>query len=289
MKVLITGAGGYLGSNLSNKVLEMGDELCMISRNTLNQPQKILDFNPDVVVHCAWSGGNSYKDINNISQLNNVSEGIKLIEIINKLPTKTKFIGFGTVEEYGILQSPALETQQENPINLYGLSKYSFKRYSKMLCETYNIDWGWVRPCYVYGPGDVITRLIPTVINKLKKNEKIILDKCEKLIDYMYIDDFINLTYTLLHNKTSGIYNISSGQQYILKDVISKIGDLMGKKENIIFKDTITRELTSPIICANNLKIINQSKIKKLTSLKTGLLKTILNGDIIHKYNNKNQ
>ena len=35
-----------------------------------------------------------------------------------------------------------------------------------MLCEQHNMEWVWIRPCYVYGPGDVKTRLIPTLINK---------------------------------------------------------------------------------------------------------------------------
>ena len=92
-----------------------------------------------------------------------------------------------------------------------------------MICKQNNIDWAWVRPCYVYGPGDVFTRLIPTVINKFLTNEEVILDECNKTIDYMYIDDFVDLLYKLLISEYTGIYNICSGYQYNLKEVINKI------------------------------------------------------------------
>jgi UDP-glucose 4-epimerase len=275
MKIVITGANGFLGSNIANKVIKENHELLVILRDTVDRDNKILEFNPDIVVHCAWSGGNNYNDINDISQYNNVSQGIELIEVINKLPTKTKFIGLGSFSEYGVLTSQATEIDKEYPNNLYGLSKYTFKNYSKLLCDKYNIEWGWIRPCYVYGPGDVKSRLIPTIINKLAKNEKVVLDECDKIIDYIYIDDFVNFTYSLIVGSVDGIYNICSGEQYNLRDIVNMIGSLMNKQDNIYFNNSLTRELTSRIICGNNNKIKHQSQISTLTNIETGLLKTI--------------
>lgn len=277
MKILITGGKGFLGSNIARKAMSMGDEVLIISRDNINPNHQIVEFNPDIVIHCAWKGGNNYNDVNSLSQFDNVSQSIELIELINQLPTKTKFIGFGSFAEYGTLNSPALETDKEQPTNLYGLSKYTFKNYSKMLCDIYNIEWGWVRPCYVYGPGDVSTRLIPTIINKLSKNEKVILDECNKIIDYIYIDDFVDFTYSLIVGNIDGIYNICSGQQYNLRDIVNKIGILMNKLDNIQFNTSSTRKLTSSIICGDNNKIKEQSKITTLIDLDTGLLKTIKN------------
>jgi nucleoside-diphosphate-sugar epimerase len=79
MKITVTGGKGFLGSNLISKILNMNHEVLIISRDTENIEQKILNFNPDVFVHCAWGGGNNYKDINNIEQINNVYNGIHLI------------------------------------------------------------------------------------------------------------------------------------------------------------------------------------------------------------------
>lgn len=277
MKILITGGRGFLGSHLSNKMLNMNHDVSLILRDTPNFEQQILNFNPDVFIHCAWDGGNNYSSVNDIKQVDNVYQGINLIELLSKLPTKTKFLGFGSFAEYGTLNNrPALETDIEYPTNLYGLSKYTFKNYSKILCDKYNIEWGWIRPCYVYGPGDVNTRLIPSIINKLLNNEKIELDKCDKIIDYIYIDDFTDLVYSLVVGENiDGIYNICSGEQYKLRNVIDQICLLMNKQDNIIFNDLLTRELTSSMICGYNNKIKKYSKINNLIDLTEGLTRTI--------------
>lgn len=145
-----------------------------------------------------------------------------------------------------------------------------------MLCEKFNMNWVWVRPCYTYGPGDVSTRLIPKVINTIINNQKLELDSCDKTIDYLYIDDFTNYLYTLVvGDNTDGIYNLCSGNQYNLKEVIHTICKLMNVSDNIIFNTTNGRNLTSPIICGHNHKIKKYSKITKLTKLTDGLNKTI--------------
>jgi len=275
MKVVITGASGFLGSNLAGKIKDTGNEVYALSRHTPNAQEAIIEFNPDVVVHCAWSGGNNYKDLTSVAQFNNISQGINLIELIGQLPTKTRFIGFGSFAEYGTMTSPVSETHQECPTNHYGLSKYTFKNYSKLLCEEAGIEWGWIRPCYVYGPGDVGTRLIPTIINKLLRNEKVILDRCEKIIDYLYVDDFVNYMYSIVTGPIDGIYNICSGRQYNLRDVVVSIGTEIDKLNLIQFNNTSIRSATSPIICGNNHKVKQQSGLITTTDLTTGLSKTI--------------
>lgn len=276
MKIAIIGANGFLGSNFVKKLQNEKHEICSIIRSTINPFEKILEFEPDVVVHFAWNGGNNYESVSDIKQFDNVINGIELLNPLNILSKKPKFIGIGSFSEYGNLKHPASETDKECPNNLYGLSKYTFKNYSKMLCEKFNMNWVWVRPCYTYGPGDISTRLIPKVINTIINNQKLELDSCNKIIDYLYIDDFTNYLYKLvIGDNTDGIYNLCSGNQYNLKEVIHTICKLMNSSDNIIFNATNGRNLTSPIICGYNHKIKKYSKITKLTELTDGLNKTI--------------
>jgi len=275
MKIIITGASGFLGSQLLNRLTTAGLSVLPITRHTIDPLNKMLSYGPDVVIHCAWKGGNSYADVNSITQFANVHDGIELIETLRQLPNKPKFIGFGTFAEYGNITNMAIETDYERPTSMYGLSKFTFKNYSKSLCELYGIDWVWIRPCYVYGPGDVSTRLIPTVINKIINGEAVSLDSCDKLIDYLYIDDFVNYMYSLITQSNNGIYNICSGRQYKLKEVILKIGELLNAKERLSFGKINSRELSSTIMCGSNVKISQISTPITLTKLDTGLQKTI--------------
>jgi nucleoside-diphosphate-sugar epimerase len=296
MRILITGGNGFLGSNIVRKLIKENHDVYVFSKSTnntqdildkikfdfssnnelVNFEKEILEFSPEVVIHCGWSGGNSYQDVNDLNQLyENVESSVKLIEILNKLTNKPKFIGFGSFSEYGNSLSPINENDIEQPLNLYGLSKLTFKNYSKMLCDRYGMEWVWVRPCYIYGPNDVKTRLIPLLIDKLLNDQEVILDDCNKTIDYLYIDDFTNYFYSLLQNNPQGIYNICSGNQYNLKQLIQDITKISKSKSQVIFDPKLNRKFTSPYICGDNNKIKTHSNYHPQTNLHDGISLTI--------------
>jgi len=296
MKILITGGNGFLGSNLVEYLLNKEHDLLVISRNYYNikhlldkieyiqydsvdyftYKDKILNFSPDIVIHCAWEGGNNYSDINHSDQIyKNIPLSLSLLEIINTQPVKPKFIGFGSFVEYGVLDNkPAKEDQIENPINFYGLSKNIFKNISKMYCEQNEIKWVWIRPCYTYGPKDVSTRLIPSIISKLFKNELITLNSCDTIIDYLYIDDFCSALYSIIDNNNKGIFNICSGKEYSLKSVIDIIKQNISSQD-ITFDSSLDRKFSSKYVCGSNDKLKNNTKWSPLVSINEGIIKTI--------------
>lgn len=296
MKVIVTGGNGFLGSNLIRKLISEKHTVYAFSNQTANIidildqiefdfshtdgiglfKDKIKKFEPDIVVHCGWSGGNNYNDVNDIKQFyENVEPSINLLSILAELDKKPKFVGFGSFSEYGVYSTQIKETDVENPINLYGLSKFTFKNYSKAICELNNIDWLWIRPCYVYGPYDVKTRLIPLLINKFLNNEGITLDKCDKIIDYIYIDDFVEYVYNIILFQNNGIFNICSGNQYVLKDIIDLIYTSTNSDSKIEYDDNSNRKLTSPYICGDNTKIKTTTGLTPKVDINNGILKTI--------------
>ena len=296
MNILITGGNGFLGCNLVKKLVKYNHNVYVLSRSNTNlidilsdikfdfcenkdfilYKKDIHEFQPDVVLHFGWSGGNNYNDVNDLSQFyNNVQYSIELINILKDLKNKTKFIGIGSFAEYGSQTKIISEVTNETPLNLYGLSKLTFKQYSEMLCKQFNIDWAWLRPCYVYGPGDVSTRLIPTLITKFLKNSPINLDSCNTVIDYIYINDFIDFVYEIVVSKCTGVFNVCSGNEYNLKDVIYKIRELTNSYSDINFDVINEKENVSKYICGDNTKIEQATNIKCKINLETGLLTTI--------------
>jgi nucleoside-diphosphate-sugar epimerase len=298
MKVLITGANGFLGSNTIKQLLKLNHEILAFSKNFNNITEilkdikfiefdeknyfpyesAIIDFSADIIINFAWDGGNNYQDINSFDQFyKNIPLSLSLLEIINKQTKKPKFIGVGSFAEYGIIESKSKEDKKEDPINFYGLAKKQVKQITELFCTQNNIEYNWIRPCYVYGPGDVSTRLIPSIINKLLVNEEIILNSCEIIIDYLYIDDFCLGIIALIESiAPSGVYNICSSKEYVLKDIITYIQKNITTDIKIIFDKSLDRKLSSKYVCGSNKKIKSKTSWTPQIKIDEGI-KNVIN------------
>ena len=276
--ILITGGNGFLGAHLVNLFLKEGHNILVISRKNNNiehlknkikfikyesesyktYKDIIYKFEPNIVIHFAWDGCNNYKNIDDINQFYiNIPKCISLLEIIKDMNIKSHFIGIGSFSEYGIISKHVNEFDDENPLSYYGLSKKICKDVSQMFCIKNNILWSWIRPCYIYGPNDVHTRLIPSIINSLLVGKDLIFDECNTVIDYLYIDDFCLAMLSIINTKTTGIINICSGNEYNLKDIILLLKNKINGKSNIYFDPKINKNNLSKYIVGNNQKLKN--------------------------------
>lgn len=274
-RILMTGTSGFLGHHLFNYLSKENnvESLYVRSNNLAEIPEKILKFNPDIFIHVGWAKGNSFKDIHNIKQFDNVRAGAKILESLSK-NKNLHFIGFGSFSEYE-KNKFAKETDIECPDSEYGLAKNMFKLLSEVFCNNNNFDWTWIRPCYTYGENDVNTRLIPKVIKSCLNNENLELDSCDSVVDYLYVEDFIRAVGSLIKHKKNGVFNICSGEKYIIKDVVNKIKKICNSNSQITFNPSKDRKNFSKYICGDNSKLINSINWKPEWTLENGLEKAI--------------
>ena len=295
MKIFITGANGFIGSNLTKALVKRQHDVFATSQNNINLlflresikfkkcnldninslAVDIIEFKPDVVIHCAWEGGNSYADIYNKKQFDNVKYSHTLLEILSKLKN-IHFIGIGSASEYGESADVISEDKKEDPSTPYSISKFSFKMLSKHYCLNNNLTWSWVRPFYTYGPNDIITRLIPKTIISCLKGENIELNSCSSIIDYLYIDDFVDGMINIIENRFEGVYNICSADKVEIKTIVNSIQKLCQSKAKITFNKNLDRKNFPDFICGSNDKLIQATKfwIPKI-NMTDGLIKTV--------------
>ena len=295
MKLLVTGANGFLGSHLVKHFVKKGDEVYAISLHThrltdvLDQIQysacpinvitalesRIHQFNPDVILHLAWQGGNSYSSIHSNSQFKQNLPGLADLMEIMERHNLYRFVCVGSAAEYGDHRSQIKETAATKPTSLYGTCKLMAKQYTEQFCKQRGINWTWLRPFYTFGPDDVPTRLVPSVITKCLKKEEIQLNDCEMLVDYLYITDFVDAVDALITNRKVGVYNICSGKANMVKNIVDDIA-IKTQNEANIHKGVIPNRPDMPdSILGNSSKLSTDTGWYPKIGLNEGISKTI--------------
>lgn len=246
MKVLLTGATGFVGSYLLELLLNNNHQVQVLLRpesqtwrithllshhnisllygdlNDITESSfknNIKSFGPEAIIHLAWQGvGN--KDRNDTKQLVNIQQSIDLVRLAKDLNIKT-FIGLGSQAEYGPCSNIISEQQPTLPTTCYGVAKLSTSLVLQELCEKFNIRYAWLRLFSSYGPKDNDSWLIPYLVNSFKNNISPDLTKCEQLWDYIHVADVASAIYSvLISSQANGRFNLGSGQANKLMDIV---------------------------------------------------------------------
>lgn len=128
---------------------------------------------------------------------------------------------------------------------------------------------------YTYGYNDVLTRFIPTVINKCLANEDLVLNSCKSYTDYLFVEDFADGVRSIINKDLTGTFNISSGNIYHSKDIVQMIARLCNYHKEIIFDSNRDRVNFQDYFCGSSYKLQIFSDWKPQTSMEFGLTKTI--------------
>lgn len=190
MKILITGANGYIGSTLANNLKGNITKLTRTELDLTNQSKvdewfKTRKF--DVIIHCATAGGNRLKQDTSDVTHQNLQMFYNLLR--NKKSYK-KFINIGSGAEFDRSQNIApIWTEDNNrfPTDPYGLSKSIINKLIQQQDNFYT-----VRVYAVFDENELETRFVKNNIIRYTNKESIIIHK-DRIMDFFYMEDFINV------------------------------------------------------------------------------------------------
>ncbi len=306
MKVLVTGSEGFIGSHLTELLVEKGFEVKAFVRYNFKNDWgwleeskykndieiytgDVRDFDSvydamkdvDVVFHLAALIGIPYSYISPLAYIKTNTEGTyNVLESGRKLNLK-RIIITSTSEIYGTAQYvPIDEKHPYNPQSPYAASKAAADHLALSYYRSFGTPVTIIRPFNTYGPRQSARAVIPTIISQILAGKKQIkLGNLSPTRDLNYVKDIANGFITVgLHEDTIGdVYNLGTGQEISIGDLAEKIIELTGKEVEIIEDTQRIRPEKSEV----ERLLSNAEKAKKTTSwepkymLEEGLKETI--------------
>jgi nucleoside-diphosphate-sugar epimerase len=240
MKYILTGYTGFIGSSILDRIQKNNDVLCIGRewKSDKNLPNKIKEFEPDYIIHCAAEIKNSLNTFSSNIEMTNW-----LLESTINIPYKSMVV-LGSSSEYGKTNLPIKETELLKPRTMYEGTKAAATLLCLGFANEYNKPIAIVRPFSVYGLYEPEVRLIPTIFRNIKNNIKSKISV--GVHDFIYIEDFLDGLFYVLYSEheiiKGDVVHFGSGIQYSNLEVYSIIKDLVNsdleceKIENVFNK-----------------------------------------------------
>ncbi len=250
MRILVSGATGFIGRAFSKLALNRGHEIgAMILpsesppsglaaekkvtwlRGTLAEPpwRDIAAFKPEVCLHLAWiaTPGVYLESPENQSYY---EWSLDFVRRARQTGVRHVVVA-GTCIEYRISNQPLSEDHTPvEPKTTYAHWKNELRLALERERTTNGFSFGWARVFYPYGVGEHPARLCSSIIQRLGRGEKIVLKTPESTKDYIYIDDLAEAFLKLTEREHSGTVNLGTGVGVSVRVIAQKLGALLGKE-----------------------------------------------------------
>lgn len=286
MKILVTGAAGFVGKHLCRYLARKGDIVIAVTRdndytfyeqNIINYTCDLenLDdivnmfklFRPDGIIHLAAKSSVAYSwEHPSLSFLNNAQIFLNVIEAQRLCLPSARFLSVGSSEQYGILspeQLPVLESAICSPASPYAVARVAQEQLALIYAKKFNIDVICTRSFNHIGPGQSPQFVIPSFLYQAFQIKKRIKNSFE-CGDISIIRDFVDIRdivrayrFLLLNGKKQEIYNISTGIGTSLKKVLDIIMQKFNIQAEIKILPHLLRPADNKIIIGDNNKIID--------------------------------
>jgi len=251
MKILVTGATGFIGNYVVEELLKYEHKIIATSiehsqqiyfnwiekvdyiQADLNEDEKnwFAFFNePDQIIHLAWEGLPNYNELFHIERnlprnccfLKNIIEnGLKGVVVI------------GTCFEYGMQSGALSEDMETKPDNPYALAKDTLRKFLEQLQKKIDFELKWVRLFYMYGKGQSPNSILSQLDKALQNGETSFnMSGGEQLRDYLPVEKVAeHIVKIAMQSKVKGIINCCSGRPISIR---RHVENYMAKKQKNI-------------------------------------------------------
>jgi nucleoside-diphosphate-sugar epimerase len=279
-RIVITGSTGFVGSNLTRRLIRDGHEIHLLVRRGYQSwrieglPPKVYihetdltdkdelegaigEIKPEWIFHLAVYGAYTWqKDLHQMVQTNVVGT-MNLLDSCLKTGFES-FVNTGTSSEYGYKDHPPKETECLEPNSCYAVTKASATMYCRYIAQSRGIRVSTLRLYSAYGPFEEPGRLIPTLAVKGLAGELPPLVNPEVGHDFVYIDDVVDAYLLAAGNNDQefgAVYNVGTGKQISIGEIVASVQKILKINAKPVWGSMPDREWDTNIWVADSRKI----------------------------------
>jgi len=235
LKILITGANGYLGQGIVKRLLDAGGRVIAADFETEHVDERAEKYScnlfeisnpyeyfgkPDVLLHLAWRDGFvHYSDMH----INDLPKHYKFVKTFAESGIK-KIAITGSMHEIGFFEGSIKADTPCNPITPYGIAKNALRNLTEMICKKNNVEFQWLRGYYIVGNSRYGSSVFSKIMEFAEAGKKE-FPFTQGLNQFDFIDyrEFCEqIVAVVMQDKINGIINICSGRPERLADRVER-------------------------------------------------------------------